>query len=116
METAPYETIYTPDSGYDIGGGYDALVLYASQTQLTLNYTREDDVVRGYTIHIEEICVEPDLLALYQQANAAGRGSLPAVRGGQPLGRSPGGEIMVAIRDSGSFMDPRSHYDWWKNQ
>ena len=114
LATTPGEVIYPPDSGYDIGGGNDALILYASPTQLTLKYTREDHVVWGYTIHIEEICVEPDLLALYRQADAAGRWSLPAVRGGQPLGRAAGEQIMVAVRDTGSFMDPRSHHDWWK--
>lgn len=116
LATTPGEVIYPPDSGYDIGGGHDALVLYASPTQLTLKYTREDHVVWGYTIHIEEICVEPDLLALYRQADAAGRWSLPAVRGGQPLGRAAGEQILVSVRDTGSFMDPRSHHDWWKVQ
>lgn len=116
LKTTPGEVIYPPDSGYDIGGGHDALILYASPTQLTLKYTREDHVVYGYTIHIEEICVEPDLLALYRQADAAGRWALPAVRGGQPLGRAAGEEILVSVRDTGSFMDPRSHYDWWKAQ
>lgn len=114
LATTPGEVIRTPDSGYDIGGGHDALVLYASPTQITLKYTREDHVVYGYTIHLEGICVEPDLLALYAQADAAGRYTLPAVRGGQPLGRAPKGEILVSIRDSGTFMDPRSHHDWWK--
>lgn len=113
LATAPNEVIGTPDSGYDIGGGYDALVLYATPSRLTLKYTREDNVVYGYTIHLENVCVEPDLLALYNQADAAGRGNLPAVRGGQALGRAAGSEILVAIRDSGAFMDPRSRYDWW---
>lgn len=113
LSTTPGEALGTPDSGYDIGGGYDALVLYASSSRLTLKYTREDNVVSGYTIHLENVCVEPDLLALYNQANAAGRRSLPALRGGQVIGRANGSEILVAIRDTGRFMDPRSRYDWW---
>lgn len=113
LGTAPNEVIGAPDSGYDIGGGYDALVLYAAPTRLTLKYTREDNVVAGYTVHIENVCVEPDLLSLYNRADAAGRGNLPAVRGGQPIGRAAGGEILVAVRDSGVFMDPRSRNDWW---
>ena len=114
MAVAADEAIHTPDGGYDIGQGYDALVLYASPSQLTLKYTREDNVIEGYTVHLEQICVEPDLLALYEQANAAGRSSLPAVRGGQPLGRALGEQILVAVRDSGSFMDPRADDDWWR--
>lgn len=113
LATSRNEVIGAPDSGYDIGGGYDALVLYAAPDRITLKYTREDNVVAGYTVHIENICVEPDLLALYNQADAAGRGNLPAVRGGQALGRAAGAELLVAIRDTGRFMDPRSRHDWW---
>lgn len=113
MGTAAGEVLYVPDSGYDIGNGYEALVLYASEDRITLKYTRDDNVVYGFTIHVEEICVEPSLLALYRASNDAGRGQLPALRGGEPFGRALGTTIGVAIRDSGSFMDPRSRWDWW---
>ena len=88
-------------------------MLYASETRLTLKYTREDNVVQGYTVHLENVCPEPSLLALYRQLNSQGRGRLPALRGGQALGRANGGEIRAAVRDSGTFMDPRSRKDWW---
>lgn len=113
MATTPGETIHVPDSGYNIGGGYDVLVLYASPQRITLKYTREDNVVYGYTVHIEDVCVEPGLLALYEAANAAGRGQLPALNGRQALGRAIGPEIKVSIRDAGSFLDPRSRRNWW---
>jgi hypothetical protein len=113
MGVAPGEVIRLPDSGYDIGSGYEALVLYATEERITLKYTRDDNVVSGYTIHIENICVEPSLLALYRAWNDAGRVRLPALRAGQALGRARGGEIGVAIRDNGTFMDPRSRWDWW---
>ena len=113
MGVATGEVIRLPDSGYDIGSGYEALVLYATEERITLKYTREDNVVSGYTIHVENICVEPSLLALYRAWNAAGRVHLPALRAGQPFGRARGGEIGVAIRDNGTFMDPRSRWDWW---
>ena len=113
MGVTPTEEIHLPRSGYTIGGGYEALVLYATEERITLKYTGEDDVVSGYTIHIENICVEPTLLALYQDMNNAGRSRLPALRPGQPLGRARGSEIGVAIRDCGTFMDPRSLKDWW---
>jgi hypothetical protein len=114
MGTAPAEVLYLPDSGYDIGSGYEALVLYATEERITLKYTREDHVVYGYTIHVENICVEPSLLALYQEWNEAGRAELPALRAGQPFGRARGQEIGVAIRDTGRFMDPRWRPDWWQ--
>jgi hypothetical protein len=113
MGVSPGEVLHLPDSGYSIGNGYEALVLYAAEERITLKYTREDNVVRGYTVHVENICVEPSLLALYQAWNDAGRSRLPALRGGQPFGRARSGEIGVAIRDTGSFMDPRSRRDWW---
>jgi hypothetical protein len=110
------ETIHVPPSGYAIGSGYEVLVLYANPQRITLKYTREDNVVRGYTLHLEGICVEPRLVALYDAWNSSGREYLPALRAGQALGRAQGGEIRVAIRDSGTFLDPRSRKDWWRGR
>jgi hypothetical protein len=116
MAVTPGETIHVPSSGYEIGGGYEVLVLYASRERITLKYTREDNVVWGYTIHVENVCVEPSLLALYESWNKAGRDHLPALRAGQAFGRARSDEIRVAIRDTGAFMDPRSRKDWWKGR
>ncbi len=115
FETVPGEAIHVPDSGYTLGQGFEVLVLYAERSRLTLKYTAEDHVIHGYTIHIEDICVEPRLLALYQEANLNGRERLPALRAGQAMGRAMEEEIKVAIRDAGSFMDPRSRKDWWQS-
>lgn len=114
LASTPGEVLRVPDSGYDIGSGYEVMVLYASESRITLKYTREDNVVHGYTVHIENVCVEPRLLSLYRGLNAAGRGNLPALHGGEPLGRATGYEVGVAVRDTGSFMDPRSRKDWWR--
>jgi hypothetical protein len=116
MQTTPGELIHLPVAGYDVGGGYGALVLYAEPTRLTLKYTREDDVVAGYTLHLENLCVDANLLALYRQLNTAGRSELPALWPGQPIGRAAGTEIDAAIRDAGSFLDPRSRKDWWQGR
>jgi hypothetical protein len=111
------EPLRVPDSGYTIGEpAYEVLVLYASPERITLHYTREDSVVHGYTVHVEGVCVEPRLLDLYEQWNAAGRGYLPALRGSQAFGRARGQAIGVAIRDTGTFMDPRSRKDWWQGR
>jgi hypothetical protein len=128
--TTPEEIIHVPSSGYNIGSklnvpqrgvtigadGYEVLVLYASTERITLKYTREDNVIAGYTIHIEGICVEPNLLDLYQSRNDKGRDHLPALMAGQGVGRADGSEIQVAIRDTGSFMDTRSRKDWWRGR
>jgi len=113
MKTRNKEVIYVPKAGYTIGLGYQVLVLYASGNRITLKYTREDNVVQGYTIHLEGICVDPDLLRLYRSLNTAGRTRLPALRGGQPFARVRSNEVKVAIRDAGTFIDPRSAKDWW---
>ena len=114
LATTPGEPIYTPDSPRTIGSGYEALVLHATGDAITLKFTREDNVVRGYTLHVQGICVEPSLLALYTARDAAGRGELPALRGGQPFGRAQGDVIEVAIRDNGQFMDARARNHWWR--
>lgn len=126
LATTPGETLHVPESGYTIGSNpawgdagdadYEVLVLYATADRVTLKYTRADNVVHGYTLHLENLCVEPRLLALYEQWNAAGRGRLPALRAGQAIGRARSGAVGVAIRDSGTFLDPRSRKDWWQGR
>ena len=109
------EAVSIPSRTADIyQGTYRALVLYAEERRITLKYTRNDNVVAGYTIHLENVCVDPNLLALYQASNSQGRGNLPALRNGETLGVAPGAEILVATRDNGTFMDPRSAKDWWR--
>ncbi|MBK8905524.1 MAG: hypothetical protein IPM53_30360 [Anaerolineaceae bacterium] len=115
MQTTPGETIHVPDSGYDIGGNHDVMVLYAAENRITLKYTREDNVVGGYTIHIEDVCVDPKLIGLYNSLAAAGRSQLPALQGHQAFGRALGSEIKVSVRDVGNFLDPRSRKDWWQD-
>lgn len=116
VQVAPGEVIRVPDAGNNIGLGYAVLVLYAAPNRITLKYTLEDNVQRGYTIQLEGVCVEPGLLALYQQLNAAGRSQLPALRAGQALGRANGDELGIATRDVGSYLDPRSRKDWWRGR
>jgi hypothetical protein len=95
------------------------MVLYAEEKRITLGYTRRDTVAAGYAVHLEGVCVDPNLLALYRQQirpdgyRATNR--LPALRNNQPLGTALGTEIQLAIRDRGTFMDPRSCKDWWSS-
>jgi len=95
-----------------------AMVLYAEESRLTLGYTRRDGVNAGYVVHLENVCIDPNLVALYRaQMDADGwhaTGHLPALRNNQPLGVALAPGIGVAIRDSGAFMDPRSQKDWWR--
>jgi hypothetical protein len=113
LATGEGELIHVPGSGHAIGGDFEALVLYAAPDRITLKYTRDDNVIHGYTLHLEDVCVDPELLALYRSLNATGRSRLPALRAGQALGRAGHEGIGVSIRDSGVFRDPRSRKDWW---
>jgi hypothetical protein len=114
FETRCGDTLHVPSSGYSIGQGWEVLVLYASDERIALKYTREDNVVYGYTLHVEGVCVEPRLLSLYEACDTEGRGRLPALREQQAFGRARGQGTVVAIRDHGRFLDPRSRKDWWQ--
>ncbi len=116
LRTTPGEGIRTPGAGQEIGNGYQVLVLYADAERVSLHYTRNDSVAYGYTLHIEGVAVDPGLTALYQQANAVGRSELPALRAGQVFGQAKATEIRIAIRDTGTFLDPRSRKDWWRGR
>jgi hypothetical protein len=117
MQTNTDEIIHLPGRSANIyinsGKTYYAQVLYATDNQITFVYTRDGNVIRGYTVHITNIWVDPLLVARYQADNAAGRHQLPALEQNQAFGRAKAGGILVAICDNGSFMDPRSRRDWW---
>ena len=111
----PGEQISVPSRNARIhAGDFKALVLYADEDSVTLGYTREDSVANGYSIHIENLCVDPALVALYRQANAGGRLGLPGLRNGEVLGVARSAEVDVATRDRGAFLDPRTRKNWWR--
>jgi hypothetical protein len=116
LRTNPGQVVKTPTAGYIIGGNYNAMVLFADSNNITLKYTREDNIgIRnGYAIQVEGVCVDPNLLQLYNQLNSSGRNDLPAVEGGKAIGTAKSSEIKVAVRDTGDFLDPRSKLDWWQ--
>lgn len=114
VETTPFEPISIPRRAADIYvGDFKALVLYAEERRLTITYTRGDTAANGYLVHLEDLDVNPGLVARYRQLDAAGRGELPALRNGEIVDVADRGAVMVAMRDSGRFLDPRSCKDWW---
>lgn len=106
------ESIHVPSSGYDIGGGFEAVVLYASPSTITLKYTRDDNIVGGYGLHFTGICVDPDLVVLFEKMK--GSGQRPALRARQAFAKAIGNEVQVSVRDTGSFMNPTSLHDWFQ--
>ena len=125
LGTTRGETLHVPQSGYDIGGGMEVIVLFADKDTLALRYTREDSSAPpGYTVHIDNICTDPNLLNLYNDLDDPNgpryvygppdEYPLPALPAGKPLGTARGGEIVVAISDTGAFQDPRSLEEFWR--
>jgi hypothetical protein len=123
LRVEPGETLHVPVSDYDLGLGFEVIVLHADERRLALHYGREDSAAVGYTVHIEGLCTDPSLLALYNELNAAdgpryvypiNQYPMPILPAGKPIGVAHGDALVVAIVDSGSFMDPRSCNEWWK--
>lgn len=126
MSTTAGETLSVATSGYDIGSGFEVIVLFADEDTVTLKYTREDTAATGYTVHIDSICTDPNLLARYNELDdpngpryvySAGRPytyDLPILAAGQPIGTARGDEIVVAIVDTGAIQDTRSCNEWWQ--
>jgi hypothetical protein len=117
-----------PSSGYDIGGGFEAVVLFADEDTVTLAFTRFDTAAWGYAVHIDNICTDPNLLALYNAlddpqgpryiyvdpSNRPHDYDLPTLAAGQSIGTVGTGDPVVAIADSGTIQDPRSCNEWWQ--
>ncbi len=128
LRTTPGEALHVPHSDYDIGGDpgnhMEVIVIFADQDTIALHYTREDTSAVGYTVHVTNICTDPNLLAHYNAHEQAGRyvcrsrGSggynLVTLPENQVFGTARGDEIVVAITDVGNFQDPRSCSGWWQ--
>jgi hypothetical protein len=111
LKTTPGEPIFIPKKGQDIyQGKYYAVVLYASEDSLTFVYTRAGTVAKGYTIHYEGLHTDPNLLALFRESK---QNELPGLTLDTPVGVAASDELVVAVRDNGTFMDARSRKDWW---
>ncbi len=119
------ETLHVPTSGYDIDGGQEVIVIYADENTVALRYGREDSAgARGYVVHIDNICTDVNLLALYNSLdNPSGPRydyipshtyNLPNLSAGKVLGTVLNSEVIVAIVDTGRFWDPRSCDEWWQ--
>ena len=115
--------LYAPSSGYDIGAGMEVIVIFADEDTVALHYTREDTGARGYTVHIDGICTDPNLLTLYNSLDRADGPrylfpspgyDLPTLPAGQTFGTASNDDIVIAIADTGAYQDPRSCNDWWQ--
>jgi hypothetical protein len=121
MRTTNGESLNVPARNAPINSDYKAMVLYASENELTVAYFPYDHVLivsslTGYAVHMQNFCVDPNLVALYRAQLSNGKRStmrLPVVRSFQRVGWARGNAVTVAIRDGARYMDPRSAGDWW---
>ncbi|MCB0163169.1 MAG: hypothetical protein KDI79_03010 [Anaerolineae bacterium] len=112
IKTTPGDPIFIPPTGAPIfGGNVYAVVLYASEDSLTFAYTRDGTVAQGYAIHYQGLHVDPNLLAKYNEAKG---NDVVGLTLDTPVGVAASDELLVAVRDKGTFMDSRSINDWWK--
>ena len=110
IRTAPGQPIYIPYKEQDIyQDKYYAVVLYASEDSLTFVYSRDGTVAHAYAVHYYGLQVDPNLLTLYRERLG---NELPGLQLDVPVGIATD-ELIVSIRDKGSFMDTRSRKDWW---
>jgi hypothetical protein len=129
LQTTAGEELHAPTHGRNIGQDFGmggSMVIYADADTITLKFTREDSAApgTGYTMHIDNICTDPNLLALYNSLDGTARNThssnrpygyqLPGLTVGKVFGTARGNQIRVAIVDSGAFMDPRSCNEWWQ--
>jgi len=110
IKTTPGKPVFIPHKQQDIwAGDYFALLLYASEDTVTFAYARDGTVAHSYAIHYQGLRTDPNLLALYRESKG---NELPGLALDTPVGIATD-ELRVAIRDKGTFMDPRSLRDWW---
>lgn len=131
VAAVPGEALRSPSVGYSIGTDvpFGAVVLYADSDKhsITLHFTAEDSVANGYTVQIDNVCIDANLQTAYDDLDAGDGTSntgryryktgrqyeLPALTAGQAFGTAMGNEIVLVMRSGGTRKDPRSQFDWW---
>jgi len=124
--------IKMPSTGYDIGGGMEAMVVFAAADRVTLHIGRHEYFTGtktcangktcsgGYWIYVKNICVDQQIQNAYNQVKGAQESAganlnpiqLPMVRAGQILGKANGSSILVGVRDNGPFISIYKS-DYW---
>jgi hypothetical protein len=111
IKTTPGDPIFIPPTPHDIYQGNDyAALLYADEDSLTFVYARAGSVAKGYTVHYLGLQTDPNLLKLFRESQG---NNLPGLTLDTPVGLA-GSQLIVAVRDNGTFLDARSRLDWWR--
>ncbi len=133
IPTEPGGEVKVPQTGYDIGGGYEAMVVFAEADRVTLHIGLHEYFVGsgnnncnggkcsgGYWIYVKDICVDEQILTAYNSVKGAQEAAgadknpirLPMVRPGQVLGKATGTSVVVGVRDNGPFISTFKPVYW----
>ncbi len=131
--------VCVPTTEYDVGGGYEAMVVAAESTRITLHIGIHEYMVGqdptlggcppgelckgGYWLYISGINVDSDILAAYNLKKGVQQGAslaqeistrieLPIVKPGRRLGTSQGDGVTVLLRDSGPIINANKNFMW----
>jgi len=124
--------IKMPSTGYDIGGGMEAMVVFAASDRVTLHIGRHEYFTGtktcangktcsgGHWIYVKNICVDQQIQNTYNRMEGAQKAAgadlnpiqLPMVRAGQILGKASGNSVLVGVRDNGPFISIYKS-DYW---
>ena len=130
---APNDPVKMPSTQYDIGGGKEAMVVFAAADRITLHIGRHEYFVGsggnncnggpcsgGYWIYIRGICVDQKIQDAYNSAKAAQESAganktpitLPEIFPGQTLGLASGNSVEVIVRDNGELISIHRPFYW----
>lgn len=128
-----------PTTGYDIGGGYEAMVVSVDSNRITLHIGIHEymdgrntalggcppgqQCRGGYWLYVSGINVDSDIVAAYNlkkdiqqseglSSNITDRIQLPIVKPGRRLGTSQGDGVTVLLRDSGPIIYANKNFMW----
>lgn len=130
---APGDPVKMPTTQYDIGGGKEALVVFAAADRITLHMSRAEYIrgsggnncngnpcSGGYWIYIRGICVDQKIQDAYNSAKSAQESAganknaiqLPEILPGQILGLATGSSVEVIVRDNGPLISIHKPFYW----
>lgn len=125
--------VKVPNTGYSIGGGYEAMVVFAAEDRITIHIGRHEYFVGsggkncngnscsgGYWIYVKGICVDQKILTAYNSVKSAQQSAgadknpiqLPMVLPGQALGKAQNNSVTVGVRDNGPFISTSKPIYW----
>ncbi len=114
LQANPGQPLLGLKSGRTIDSKGDVfMVVYATDKDIVFSNSNGDTLLGGYLFYFLDVCVDPNLLSLYQKDNSGGRSDLPAVGIGQQFATAGNTDVKVVVRDTMSFMDTRYKQDWW---